>query len=85
MRYALVFCMMLFTLNSETPPANNKSVDKQTCSLGNMPTLQAYCLKKTRKERMRCLQEKNCFKQAFDNTLHFIDINLLDKLMPCLK
>jgi len=85
MRHALVFCMMLFMLNSEVTPTPNKSVAKQTCSLGAMPKLQTNCVKKIRKERLRCRQAENYLKQAFDNTLHFINGGFLSKLIPFLK
>ncbi|WP_448701407.1 hypothetical protein ACFGVR_04390 [Mucilaginibacter sp. AW1-3] len=86
MRYALIFCMMLFSLNvAETPSTDSKSISKQTCSLGLAPKLQAYCLKKIKKEKLRCRAQKNCFKQLFDNTLHFIGNDILSDLVPCLK
>jgi len=81
MRYALVFCMMFFTLNNEITPTRHKSVDKQACSLDIAPKLQGYCVKRIKKERLRCHQEENCLKQAFDNTLHFISGGFFNRLI----
>jgi len=85
MKYALVFCMMVFTLSSETPTPHNNSVSKQACGLDVRSKLQAYCFKKIRKERLRSHQEENYLKQAFDNTLRFIDGGFLTNLIPFLK
>jgi len=87
MKHALVFCMMLFSLNGvgiQTPDPYRVN-DKQTCSTGIAPRLQAYCLKKAKKEKMRCKAQVGYFKAAFDNSLRFIDTSILNSLMPCLK
>lgn len=88
MKIALIFCMMLFWLNNtgtEAACTNRKSADKQTCSLGITPKLQAYYLKKVKKEKLKCQQQVDCFKQAINNTLHFLGDDVLYSLIPCLK
>jgi len=83
MKHALVFCMILFSLNGTGIDASLK--DKQTCSSGIAPRLQAYCLKKVKKEKMRCQAQANYFKTAFNNSLRFIDSSILNSVLPCLK
>jgi len=88
MKYALVFCMILFPLNGtgiQTPDTRSVLNNKQTCSMGITPRLQAYYLKKEKKEKMHCSAQASCFKAAFNNSLRFIDSSILNSLMPCLK
>jgi len=83
MKHTLVFCMILFSLNGTGIDASLKY--KQTCSMGIAPRLQAYCLKKAKKEKMRCNAQAGYFKMAFNNSLRFIDSGILNSLIPCLK
>jgi hypothetical protein len=61
MKHALVFCMILFSLNGTGIDASLK--DKQTCSMGIAPRLQAYCVKKTKKEKLRCQLRQTILKR----------------------
>lgn len=72
--------MMLFSLSGTGIDAGLK--ENQTCSLGMAPRLQAYCLKKTKKEKLRCHAQANYFKAALNNSLHFINNDVLNNLMP---
>lgn len=71
---------MLFSLNGTGIDAGLK--EQPTCSLGIAPKLQAYCLKKAKKEKLRCDTQAGYLKAALHNSLHFIGNDILNKLMP---
>jgi hypothetical protein len=78
MKKALVIGVVLLTISGTSIKSNNA----QVCSLGVLPKLQAYCIKKAQKEKLRCDEYINPVKQAIDNSLHFIGHDILSKLVP---
>ncbi|OCX52094.1 hypothetical protein BEL04_11385 [Mucilaginibacter sp. PPCGB 2223] len=79
---------MIFTFNGagiKTPNTYSVSNNRQLCGLGINPGLRAYCLKKTKKEKLRCIAGLGCISTAFKNSLHFIDSSILNQLVPFFK
>ena len=82
MKQALIICIALLTINGATVKNN---LTPGVCSLGVLPELHAYYLKKAEKEKLRCNEPLNAISQSVDNSLHFIADGVLSKLMPFLK
>jgi hypothetical protein len=78
---AIVYLIML-TLSGPVKP-DTKTTGNITapivCSLGTLPGLQAYYLKKVKKEKLKYQQPTGTLMQAIENSFHFITISGLDK------
>ncbi len=80
-------CIAMLVLNTTGLNNDQKYLNTpaDTCSLDVKPRLQAYCLKKTRKEQFRYNAPSNTIVQAINNSLHFIGDGFLNQIIPLLK
>jgi len=82
MKPTAIVYLIIFTLSgpvkSDAKTAGNITAPI-VCSLGTLPKLQAYYLKKMKKEKLKYQKPTGTLIQAIENSLHFIAISGLDK------